>query len=239
MVILYGHISKVDCLPHAVALEDIWMALDMLPRFRWRWERKDVKGGHPLIAKLAEHVMGVDLQTVKPSSAHPPVLRCEPDWEEPNSPSQKSQHSTPVLSAAPPYAPGAGGPVYHGPINRSSSGGSTPPDKHLAEVPQGLFYPFYPEASVPAMAVSNQPGGTTNSTKQQDFKKLMLAAASVPQDGYVTPAHEVTYISEEKERGGHSASSAWIAVVSLLFLYRLECIDPPLKQNPRSIEYGS
>lgn len=215
MVILYGHISKVECLPPVVALEDIWMALDMLPRFRWRWERKDVKGAHPLIAKLAEHVMGVDLQTVKPSSAHPPVLICEPDWEEPTSPSQKSQHGTPVLSAAPPYTPGNGGPVFHhpnGPINRSSSGGSTPPDKHLAEIPQGLFYPFYPEASVPAMAVATQAGGGTSSTKQQDFKKLMLAAASVPQNGY---AQEVTYISEEKDRSGHSASaSTWMAVVS-------------------------
>jgi hypothetical protein len=211
MVILYGHISKVECLPHSVALEDIWMALDMLPRFRWRWERKDVKGAHPLIAKLAEHVMGVDLQTVKPSSAHPPVLICEPDWEEPTSPSLRSQHSTPVLSAAPPYAPGTGGPVYHHPngmdrMDRTKSGGSTPPTRNLADVPQGLFYPFYPEADVPAVA-----GGAT---KQQDYKKLMLAAASVPQDGYVTQAHEVTYI-EGKDRGGHSAStSTWITVVS-------------------------
>ncbi|EEB98221.1 hypothetical protein MPER_02314, partial [Moniliophthora perniciosa FA553] len=44
MVILYGH---------------VWLAIDMLPRFRWRWERKDVAGGHPLIARLAERVMEV------------------------------------------------------------------------------------------------------------------------------------------------------------------------------------
>jgi len=202
------------------------MALDMLPRFRWRWERRDVKGAHPLIAKLAEHVMGVDLQTVKPSSAHPPVLMCEPDWEEPTSPSQKSQHGTPVLSAAPPYAPGNGGQVYHhpnGPINRSNSGTSTPPERHLAEVPQGLFYPFYPDAAVPALAVSSQTGGATSSTKQQDYQKLMLAAAAVPPDGYVTQTHEVTYITEEKNRGGHTGSpSAWIAV-----------------QSSRSVEYSS
>jgi len=213
MVILYGHISKVECLPHTAALEDIWMALDMLPRFRWRWERKDVKGAHPLIAKLAEHVMGVDLQNVKPSSAHPPVLICEPDWEEPTSPAQKSQHGTPVLSAPPPFAPSNGGPVFQHPNGPNrSSGGSTPSDKHLAEVPQGLFYPFYPEATVPAMAVASQGGGATSLAKQQDYKKLMLAAAAVPQDGYVTPAHEVAFISEEKDRGGHPASP-WIAVV--------------------------
>ncbi|KAF8893294.1 hypothetical protein CPB85DRAFT_1440694 [Mucidula mucida] len=54
MVILYGHMSKSDTLPRHTALEDVWLALDMLPRFRWRWERKDVNGGHPLISKLAE-----------------------------------------------------------------------------------------------------------------------------------------------------------------------------------------
>ena len=37
MVILYGHMSVVDKLPLQVALEDVWMALDMLPSFRWRW----------------------------------------------------------------------------------------------------------------------------------------------------------------------------------------------------------
>jgi hypothetical protein len=90
----------------------------------------------------------------------------------------------------------------------------------LAEVPQGLFYPFYPEATVPVM------GGATNSTKQQDYKKLMLAAASVPQDGYVTQAHEAAYISEEKDRGGHTASSsAWIAVVSPFSFFELKRID--------------
>jgi hypothetical protein len=34
-------------------IEDVWMALDILPHFRWRWERKDLNGGHPLIFKLA------------------------------------------------------------------------------------------------------------------------------------------------------------------------------------------
>ncbi len=80
MVILYGHMSKCDKLPRHTALEDVWLALDMLPRFRWRWERKDVNGGHPLIAKLAETC---------PRSQSPPSRTCHPscplseaDWDE-------------------------------------------------------------------------------------------------------------------------------------------------------------
>ncbi|KAG6864634.1 hypothetical protein C0991_008166 [Blastosporella zonata] len=92
MVILYGHISNCDILPRPTALEDVWLALDMIPRFRWRWERKDVNGGHPLIAKLAERVMDVDLSTVGPVT-HPALLS-EPKWEEENSSVSKSQQTT-------------------------------------------------------------------------------------------------------------------------------------------------
>ncbi|KAF9014644.1 hypothetical protein BDZ89DRAFT_962664, partial [Hymenopellis radicata] len=80
MVILYEHMSKSDTLPRHTALEDVWLALFMLPRFRWRWERKDVNGGHPLISKLAKRVMEVNLHQVGPATN--PVLLSEPDWEE-------------------------------------------------------------------------------------------------------------------------------------------------------------
>ncbi|KDQ53103.1 hypothetical protein JAAARDRAFT_72641 [Jaapia argillacea MUCL 33604] len=79
MVILYGHMSKCERLTRQVALEDVWMALDMLPRFRWRWERKDLTSGHPLIAKLAEKVLEVNLHQVGPPSH--PVLMSDQDWE--------------------------------------------------------------------------------------------------------------------------------------------------------------
>jgi hypothetical protein len=55
------------------------MALDMLPRFRWRWERKDYNGGHPVIHGLAERVLNVDLRLVGPAS-HPMLLCEETDW---------------------------------------------------------------------------------------------------------------------------------------------------------------
>lgn len=235
MVILYGHISKVDCLPTQVALEAIWMALDMIPRFRWRWERKDVNGGHPLISKLAEYIMGVNLQNVKPSHSHPPVLICEPDWEEPKSPNQKSsQHGTPVMSTAASgsYSSGNSAPGYiqNGPINRSNSGGSTPSENpQLADVPQALFFPFFPElgAQVIANPTTIQSNGAAGSSKQHDYRKVLLAAAAAQEPGYTQP-HE-TYMSEEKEGGGgggHSGATtaqqaqaaSWVTVVSPLFM---------------------
>lgn len=107
MVILYGQLSKCEWLPRHTALEDVWLALDMLPRFRWRWERKDLNGGHPLIEKLAERVMRAQLREVNPPTH--PVLLCEPEWDEDLqsnrpmsslSPITKSQSATPTLSTA-------------------------------------------------------------------------------------------------------------------------------------------
>ncbi|KAF9523552.1 fungal-specific transcription factor domain-containing protein [Crepidotus variabilis] len=224
MVILYGHMSKVECLPPAIALEDVWMALDMIPRFRWRWERKDANGGHPLIAKLVEHVMGVNLQAVKPSNPHsPPVLIPEPDWEEPTSPSLKSQHNTPIISGAGgPYGPNS--PMYgpHLPngssagasaMARSNSGGSTPPDKNLADVPQALFYPFFPENGVPTnLPNAGLPGTSDGPGKgRQDYKELLMAVAAA-QDGY--GANE-GFLSEEKDPGlapQQQTQGGWVSV---------------------------
>lgn len=95
MVILYGHMSHSDRLSRQEMIEDVWMALDMLPRLRWRWERKDLNGGHPLIAKLAEKVLNVNLRTVGPTKD--PVLLSELDWET-DSPGMVS---SPALGAQP------------------------------------------------------------------------------------------------------------------------------------------
>lgn len=139
MVILFGHMSRCDVLPLQTALEDLWMALDMIPRFRWRWERKDAAGGHPLIARLVERVMNIDLHTIGPTSR--PVLICEPEWDDegPNSPRAKansngagggsgSNQNTPPIPNA---SAGMHGPpanynnvVRGGPMN--GNGGGTP-----------------------------------------------------------------------------------------------------------------
>ncbi|PPQ65266.1 hypothetical protein CVT26_000225 [Gymnopilus dilepis] len=217
MVILYGHISKVGCLSPATALEDVWLALDMLPRFRWRWERKDEAGGHPLIAKLVEHVMGVSLSNVVPPTNS--VLIPEPEWDETRSPTTKSQHSTPTLASAPGgYGTSSSGYGSHHsrgmngmgpPLNRSNSGGSTPPDKHLVEMPDKLFYPFFPEAQVAAINSNGVPAnasqGVPPSNSGQDYSQLLKTVAAA-QGGY--PAQPYP---EGRDPAGSQQEMVWMS----------------------------
>ncbi|TFK91381.1 hypothetical protein K466DRAFT_573711 [Polyporus arcularius HHB13444] len=164
MVILYGHMSRCDRIPRQVALEDVWMALDMLPSFRWRWERKDLNGGHPLIAKLAEKVLDVNLHQVAPTGA--PVLLSEQDWDSesifgphpkqgPGGMSGPGQSpSTPKMGPGP-Y--GTGLQPSYAPVNK----GTGSPDANgqqpkMPELPQYYFYPFFPEnASANANPMAN------------------------------------------------------------------------------------
>lgn len=186
MVILYGHMSKCDCLPHRTAVEDIWLALDMLPRFRWRWERKDVNGGHPLISKLAERVMEVNLHAITPTQHA--ILLPEPEWEEDTHTLPNSHQTTPTLTAAPYGPPNA--PIVYGPQPRLMNGSvalnglNGHADKNMAEIPSTLFYPFYPETPAPA----------------HDYNALLAAAAAQP------PPE--TYMSEER------GAMMWVNVVS-------------------------
>jgi hypothetical protein len=225
MVILYGHMSRCDHLPKQIALEDLWLALDMLPRFRWRWERKDLNGGHPLIEKLAERVMDVNLHQIGPT-AHP-TLMPERDWDDtPPSLSvqPKSQQTTPTL----PHS-FANGPVVYGPQPRSASvvttigtDGNTPPDKQLVEVPTGLFYPFYPESQIPVERLtgphlhpSDGPGngGNTHSTNT-DFTQL-LATAVPPGGTYGCQPSQDSFMLEEKDTTNTNAGmQVWMNVVS-------------------------
>jgi len=204
MVILHGHMSRIECLPAHIALEDVWLALDMLPRFRWRWERKDVNGGHPLIAKLVEHVMDVSLHTVTPVAI--PILLSEPQWDDQMSPITKSQNSTPVMSSPPiTYTPTTSTGVYS-PHQRSlngASGTSNPSNKHLAEVPTTLFYPFFPEAQVNAIAAasaagSNASGTNTSGGQPQDYIQLLRVAAAAQEGFNERPSHE-SYMLEERD----------------------------------------
>ncbi|RPD61002.1 hypothetical protein L226DRAFT_486060 [Lentinus tigrinus ALCF2SS1-7] len=157
MVILYGHMSKCERIPHQVALEDVWMALDMLPSFRWRWERKDLNGGHPLIAKLAEKVLDVNLHQVAPTGA--PVLLSEQDWATESifgpGPKQGSAVGGPGQSPTTPkmgpaqYGGGGGGapsPYGPGPVQvKSGSPSENGQPPKMPELPQYYFYPFFPE----------------------------------------------------------------------------------------------
>lgn len=228
MVILYGHMSRCEVLPLQTALEDLWMALDMIPRFRWRWERKDAAGGHPLIARLVEHVMNVDLHTIGPCSH--PVLICEPEWDEegPASPRTKSSQTTPTISTA---TYGQTGPMSYGTVVRSMNGGpsmnnvghngagtNTPPDKRLVDMPPGLFYPFYPEAPVShevlqsngSSAQQTQDGQTHQS---RDYSHL-LAAAAAAQDGSYEPGQNAFMSEERTPPPSQPHGNVWIQQVS-------------------------
>jgi hypothetical protein len=143
------------------------MALDMLPSFRWRWERRELNGSHPLIATLAEKVLGVNLRQAGPSSH--PVLMAELDWEIEGTNSPVATHtssSTPSLTntnttynhgtsgtpfpGSPPIGPAVPAPsrihVPNAANGTGANGGTTGPlETKLAEVPPSLFYPFYPE----------------------------------------------------------------------------------------------
>ncbi|KAG6895194.1 hypothetical protein C0992_002666 [Termitomyces sp. T32_za158] len=195
MVILYGHMSKCDTLTRSTALEDVWLALDMLPRFRWRWERKDLNGGHPLIAKLAERVMEVDLASVSPST-HPALLS-EPKWEEETSVVPKSQQTTPNL--APAYTNGTSAVVYGSRINgngNTRSEGSTPPNGQLVEVPTQLFYPFYPESSA---TFTVPPPNAVGAGQHRDYSQLLAAAAQGQAGSYGCEGSQDSFMSEERD----------------------------------------
>ena len=223
MVILYGHMSKCERLPREVALEDVWMALDMLPSFRWRWERKDLKGGHPLIAKLAEEVLKVNLHQVSPTT--PPMLISEADWDTDVAYSPKSQHpATPTLSSPYPPSPYTKSPTV-GPAMKGGSPNkpsmanlhsTTPRDEKLAEVPPGLFYPFYPETS-----------STGSSTSA-----LLNASQTISSFGF-QPSQD-SFMLEEKDQAPTAAGMhVWPSngVRSSLYIYSLLLT---LAQHPES-----
>jgi hypothetical protein len=206
MVILFGHMSRCDSLTRQVALEDVWMALDMLPSFRWRWEGKETNGSHPLIATLAEKVLEVNLRQVGPSSH--PVLMPELDWDLENTGSPLATHTaastpsltntnatyahgapgTPSFPGSPPIGPAAppsSRVLVSGAGSGSSSGGSSGPvEMKLAEVPPNLFFPFYPtgtndgrNGSVPSGSTSSG-GGTGSGNGPNDYSQLLAQAAA-------------------------------------------------------------
>ncbi|KAJ6544843.1 fungal-specific transcription factor domain-containing protein [Mycena vulgaris] len=197
MVILYGQMSNCERLPRQTAIEDMWLALDMLPRFRWRWERKDLNGGHPLIFELASHVMGVDLHTVKPATH--PVLMSEPEWDEDSampSPLSASQHTSPTPTNA--SANGGAYPIKppYGPHPRGMNGlqhvANGAGGKHLVDIPTGLFYPFYPDENA-------NPPAAPPGAHEQGYGHILAAAATHGQHGsYGGQGSHDTFISEER-----------------------------------------
>ncbi|KAG6820488.1 hypothetical protein H0H93_016550 [Arthromyces matolae] len=214
MVILYGHMSKCETITRSTALQDVWLALDMLPRFRWRWERKDSNGGHPLIAKLAERVMEVSLSSVGPVA--PPSLMAEPKWEEESSPIPKSQQTTPILTSAA-YGNSTNGTaaVYNPRMNTNGSngtgsGGSTPPNGQLVDVPQQLFYPFYPESDVFPMPAPQ----VTGAGQHRDYTQLLAVAAQGQNGSFgCQPSHDSYMEESDPRQSAGQTNMVWMDVI--------------------------
>lgn len=239
MVILYGHMSHCERLTRQVMIEDVWMALDMLPRFRWRWERKDLNGGHPLISKLAEKVLSVNLHSVGPPKA--PILLSEPDWDtesvvlgspsmgSPRQPhSLQQQQKTPTLAHPSYQETNMGGPAAYGP--RSASQSSTPVKnvspqispgavrEKFAEIPADLFYPFYPENPMGSINNPQMSGANdANNESAADYVRL-LALPRGSAGTYGCLSEQDSYMLEEivpasGPPNGH-AGAVWTNVVS-------------------------
>lgn len=228
MVILYGQMSRCDCLSRDIALEDISLALDLLPRLRWRWERKDVGGGHPLIAKLAEFVLEGSLQTIT-RPLQTPLLLPEPEWSEDSgvSPKHASSPSTPhsamyASAGSPMYGPhpqqGRGVPVPTGAqqqqmVVNGGIRGQTRSDDSLEPVPKNLFYPFYPEAQVAGPAA-----------EPPDYQTLLAAAAAQP--------NQDTYIQEDRQ----PQPTMWVNVVCSICFILVTCESHVLQpQQPTPV----
>jgi hypothetical protein len=218
MVILYGHINKSMRLHKNVVVQDIWMALDVLPRMRWRWQRKDTNGEHPLIANLAERVLEVNLREVVPSGDQ--MLLPEQDWDSdaslmsPSMATNKQEQMTPVMADAQfpahgtNYAQSTRGPApSNGPRNGSRHDNHSD-NKPLMEVPSGLFYPFFPERKL--APVRNGP--------PQDFSE-MLAAAGAQAGG---PYGQDSYAMDDDVAVSHSGVQMWMPSVSC------DCLDGAL-----------
>ncbi|KZT07839.1 uncharacterized protein LAESUDRAFT_736136 [Laetiporus sulphureus 93-53] len=199
MVILYGHMSHCHSIMHQVALGDI---------FPWRWECKDLNGGHPLIMALTEKVLNVNLQQVTLTTV--PMLISEYVWD------KKILSPKGVVQADVPLVSPLMGPVQYGgtlaspfsgqPLSENMSKGSpghanmggtprTPVDKKLLKVPaenQNVTTGAAAAAAAAAASMSENGG--------QDFNDLLVAAAAsqpIGTFGYQL-SHE-SYMLEEKD----------------------------------------
>lgn len=217
MVILCGHLSQLHRLQPHVEVQDIWMALDVLPRMRWRWERKDVNGEHPMIAQLAERILSINLRDVVPTGDH--MLLSEQDWDSeisllsPSIAVQKQEQVTPVMRNVP-FPIHGGNESYGTPSRDSHSNGPMTrlkPDltdgRREMAIPSDLFYPFYPERSV-----QNGP---------QDFQELLAAAGA--QGG---PYSSESYLPNSGPNVNHSRMPGWTQVCLLFTRHFLPDICP-------------
>jgi hypothetical protein len=222
MVILYGHMSKVQCLDRQTALEDVRAALTMLPRLRWRWERKDLNGEHPLIAKLAEKVFDVNLTQERLHNT--PRLIPEMIWESdsvPQSPvvqagqngmQQAVVHKPPHKNAN--QSNKNGGPPHiqtyqgHGPYHQQQQ--QQPPQQIFSPSPTSAHVPqqfpdipaawFYPSSDLPFGYV-RAPGEAHANDETNAAINMVLPTGDQPQvlGSIGCEASSASFLNEERD----------------------------------------
>ena len=149
-----------------------------------------MNGAHPLIARLAERVMNVNLRTITPTGN--PVLRSEPEWEDESTSRFQQQAGSSASSGGAGYGQRLNGNGEDG--GNPSGGTTTPSDKQLMDVPSSLFYPFYPEAHAVRTASEAAAGNGV-----EGFTQILAQAATGGVGSYgCQPSHD-SYMSEERD----------------------------------------
>jgi hypothetical protein len=195
--ILIGHSYKCDALEADVIQDDIWMALDMLPRFRWRWDRKDHHGGHPPIHEIAQKMLKADFSQGGPVS-HPVLLMEEVNW-------------THVDLTTPPDPSDASSMVIpHGGLGAKL-------EQYMPAFPPsatGGLYPFYPEnplraSDIPVMDM----GSDRPAVPGSDHSAYMNGIWPQPGPSSVYQQSSSSYMAEERDVAPATHSGpAWMQV---------------------------
>jgi hypothetical protein len=79
-ILLCSYAYSTTALEPENIVDDVLMALDILPRHRWRWNRKDLQGGHPVIHKMSEEVLRMKLPQAGPIS-NPMLILSTLEWD--------------------------------------------------------------------------------------------------------------------------------------------------------------
>ena len=206
MVILFGQMSACDNLPREIAVQDVWTALDMLPRFRWHWERRDMGGAHPLIEKVAEKVLYIEMSQVKQSMG-PQMLIPEEDWES----------GSPLLSPTPSNNQLTSPTNNHSPFNaqghygaQAANGAGESSGKQLADIPPNWFWPMDPQNPIgmpmPGVQMGQQsPNQPTVQGQPQYYQPIGTIGCEPSRQSYIVEEKDPSFTRAQAQQWVNSA----------------------------------
>lgn len=203
MIIIYGVMCDCSILERQRSLDDVWLALSMLPHLRWRWERKDMQGMHPIISKIAEKVFKVNFSQIKeeysPGALIPEIPTSEYDAAELRPQSALKGKMGRWSANSSPVPQGGAYDSQRSPVVSSSSSALMAPGLIHRPTPQlassmqpwpeplvGLFYPFDQENPANLQRWPNYPQGSSGHPD---------APSSVPPEVSMPPGSPTFYRS--------------------------------------------